>query len=84
MQTFRLGQFVKPNITLRTSWFEGYADQAGAFYPLLHEDAESTTTCINWETEGMVIKLLEEGALVVSFPQGLVLAKNEWITSSDR
>lgn len=32
----------------------------------------------------MVIKLLEEGALVVSFPQGLVLAKNLWITSSDR
>ena len=83
MQTFRLGQFVKPNIALRTSWFEGYADQAGAYYPLLHEDAESTTVCINWETEGMVIKLLEEGALVVSFPQGLVLAKNEWIASSD-
>lgn len=84
MQTFRLGQFVKPNAARRTSWFEGYADQAGAFYPLLHEEAESTTACINWETEGMVIKLLEEGALVVSFPQGLVLAKNEWITSSDR
>ena len=80
---FRLGQFVKPNIALRANWFEGYTDQAGAFYPLLHEDAESTTTCVGWQSEGMVFKLLEDGALVVSFPQGLVLAKDTWIVNSD-
>ena len=83
MQTFRLGQFVKPNIALRANWFEGYAVAAGAYYPLLHEDAESTTVCINWETEGMVFKILDDAAVVVSFPQGLVLVKNVWITSSN-
>jgi hypothetical protein len=45
MQAFRLGQFVKPNAARRTSWFEGYADQAGAFYKKFRGSVQTGRSC---------------------------------------
>jgi hypothetical protein len=80
--TFRIGQFVKPNHSLRTSWFEAYADLHGGFYPLLSETGDGTTTHISWDVEGIVMRLLEGSRVVVAFPQGLVLSEAAWLTDS--
>lgn len=69
--TFRIGQFVKPNPRLRMSWFEAHADLHGGYYPHLSETGDSTTAHINWDVEGIVMRLLEGDRVVVAFPQGL-------------
>lgn len=80
--TFLIGQFVRPNPHLRTSWFEAYADLHGCYYPLLSETGD-TTTHISWDVEGIVMRLLEGSRVVVAFPQGLVLSEAAWLTDSN-
>jgi hypothetical protein len=77
---FRLGQAVQPNSQLRGIRAAGRTDDAGAYFPLVTPLEEHTNAHIPWDVKGVVTELYGMGVMVVSFPQGLALTREAWVS----